>query len=61
MLGVPGIKSRLHFQFSCVCPRKQRVMAQVLGDLDGVPDSWLWPGPVPAIAGISGVNQQMED
>lgn len=30
------------------------------GELFGVPDSWLQPGPAPDVVGICGMNQQLE-
>lgn len=47
--------------------KKQQMMAQVLGLLHlcgrpkEAPGTWLWIGPVPAIAVIWEVNQQIED
>lgn len=36
-----------------------RVMAQVVADLDRVPDSWPQSGPALAVVGLLEVNQQV--
>lgn len=30
-------------------------------DLNGVPGSWLWPNPAPAVGSTWGVNRKVED
>lgn len=37
------------------------VPATHVEDLDGIPASWLWLGSALAVAGLYGVNQQVED